>query len=173
MIAPKPHLSSRRDQVERFPRSTRVTLIAAFRSSSGIALCADSQETLTRYDDDGQPYEMRVTVQKISPMVCGKYQMAIAGSGPSGLIESFMVRADRALQDQDAVICTENNPAGIAAVHTRLEIELKNFYANDVALYPDQDKNFKLFIAASCPIADSTSYWFPKVSCCVPCGRQN
>src|SRR5258708_28950416 len=77
-------------------RRKYVTLIAAFRSRAAIAVCADSQETITCYDEHGTSYELRKTVQKISPHVIGKYQIAIAGAGNANLIESFVIRAVRA-----------------------------------------------------------------------------
>ena len=53
-------------------KRTRVTLIAAFRTKQGVAICADSQETVERFDSSGQMYELRQTVQKIAPInVCG------------------------------------------------------------------------------------------------------
>ena len=144
---------------KRLPWRKRVTLIDAFRSPKGIALCADSQETITQYDGNGQPYDVRVTVQKIEPIIHGKYQIAIAGAGSASLIEGFVERAKRALQDQDAVVCTRQNPASIMAVRNKLEQELASFYANDVASCPDSDKNFKLFVAACCPIAQEYAFW--------------
>ncbi|HUK31888.1 MAG TPA: hypothetical protein VLV89_12295 [Candidatus Acidoferrum sp.] len=136
-----------------------MTLIATFRSPSAIALCADSQETVTEYDDNGQPYDLRVTVQKISPIIIGKYQIAIAGAGNASLIEAFIERARRAVKDQDAAICTPEYPASVAALRNKLEEELRKFYSNDIALYPYSDKGIQLFIAGCCPIAQQYAMW--------------
>lgn len=145
----------------RLPRRKRVTLIANFPASSGFAICADSQETITEYDPQMGSYEVRVTVQKIAPIKAGKYQIAICGGGHATLIESFIVRAERALLEEDKVTCSADRPAGVSAIHRRLEGELKKFYETDVKLCPDPDeaKKIKLFIAASCPIAQQCAVW--------------
>jgi hypothetical protein len=144
---------------DRLPRRKRVTLIASFPASSGFAICADSQETVTEHDPEIGSYEVRVTVQKITQVTAGKYQIAICGAGNGTLIESFIVRAERALKDEDAIVCTPESPASVSAIHRRLESELQSFYANDVALYPGEDKTVRLFVAASCPIAQECALW--------------
>jgi hypothetical protein len=130
-----------------------VTLISAFRVASGVAICADSQETCTYYEADGNPYEVRRAVQKISPVHVGACQVAIAGSGNAPLIESFIVRARRRLQ-------TDNLPApSVEDVLRTLEDELALFYRNDVAICPDPDKSIRLFVAASCPKSRGFNVW--------------
>jgi len=125
-----------------------VTLIAAFRSPKGIALCADSQETVSIGED-----QFRATVQKITPFTAGKYQIAIAGSAnDASLIEAFFERARRLITDQDGVICTQQNPASISIIRRILEEELERFHARG-------DVDFKLFVAASCPIAQEYALW--------------
>jgi hypothetical protein len=147
-------------RLKRLPgRRKRVTLIAEFPTPLGFAICADSQETVTEYDPAYGSYEVRVTVQKIAPITAGKYQIAVCGGGNAGLIEGFIAKAQRALQEQDAVVCTQANPAGIMAVHRRMEEELSRFYLNDVASCPDADKSFKLFVAASCPLTAEYAVW--------------
>jgi len=136
-----------------------VTLISSFRSFNGTVLCADSQETVTYYDANGNPYDLRKSVQKISPTKIGKYQIAIAGSGNAPLIESFIVRAKRAVEVLDNSPTGSTSPAGIAAIRDALERELATFYANDVAVCPDADKSMKLFIAAACPLAQQCALW--------------
>jgi hypothetical protein len=142
----------------RFPKRKRVTLIAAFRSADAIALCADSQETITQTDARGT-YELRATVQKITPITIGKYQVAIAGAGHASLIEAFIVRAQRAIEIQDAVVCSQENPASVSALHRALENELEEFYRRDVAACPDETKQLKLFIAGCCPLAQQYALW--------------
>lgn len=137
----------------------RMTLIAEFPTPLGFAICADSQETVTECSSELGEYEVRVTVQKITPIISGKYQIAICGGGNAGLIEGFIVKARRALEEQEAVVCTPDDPASARAVHRKLEQELYTFYANDVAFCPDTDKGFKLFIAASCPLAGDYALW--------------
>lgn len=153
-------LETLKSRTGRFPKRRRVTLIASFPALSAFAICADSQETDTQWDSEiGEWYEVRVAVQKIEPVTEGKYQIAICGGGNGRLIDGFVERARRALREQDAFICTKENPASISAIHARLEQELRDYYQNDVPLCPDQDKAFKLFIAAACPLSREFAVW--------------
>lgn len=136
-----------------------MTLIAAFRSRSAITICADSQETITCFDEHGNPYDLRKTVQKISPLVIGKYHIAFAGAGNAHLVESFIIRASRSITVLDAIPNSENSPAGILAIRQCLENTLSSFYQHDVAICPDDDKTMKLFVAASCPISHEYALW--------------
>jgi hypothetical protein len=77
MIAPRP--KERR----------RVTLIATFRGYQGFAVCADSQETITQYDENGVAFDLKRAVQKITPVKTGNCQVSIAGGGNATLIEAF------------------------------------------------------------------------------------
>ena len=131
----------------------RVTLISAFRGNGCIALCADAQETVTYYDSDGAPYELRKAVQKITPTIIGGFHIAIVGSGNPTLIESFIVRAKRRLHHENIP-----NPA-ISDFVRIIEDELVVFYRNDVSVCPDIDKGVKLFIAASCPGVAECNVW--------------
>ena len=63
-----------------------MTLISAWRCNEGYVLCADSQETVADY---------RATVQKITPLAMGNYQVIVAGSGAADLIESFGIVLQR------------------------------------------------------------------------------
>src|SRR5579859_5600850 len=121
----------------------RVTLIASFRSNQAIAVCGDSQETVTYLDEYGEPYELRKTVQKLSPQNLGPYQLIIAGAGNARLIESFIVRASRA---------RITGVVGLESLRNALEQILTSFYEQDVRLCPDDDKNMRLFIGASIPM---------------------
>jgi hypothetical protein len=120
-----------------------MTLIATFPARDGFVVCADTQETCPSFDLQGNTYELRKAVQKIKPERVGNYDIAIAGSGHAGLIDSFIVRAHRAVSsDQSA-------PSSIA-LRDVLESQLAVFYQNDVAICPDTDKGFKLFILFFC-----------------------
>lgn len=85
-----------------YPKSTRlgkwkdVTLIAAFKCSDGVVVCADSQETLglPLPSDDYAGY--RVNVDKIEPRQIGHYEVTIGGAGHGPLVEGFT----EALADQ-------------------------------------------------------------------------
>jgi hypothetical protein len=157
---PKPR-SFLHPKPSRLPRRKRVTLIVGMRTPSAIAMCADSQETIVKYDRRNNPYEVRVTVQKLTPVTAGKYQLAICGAGHSELIESFIEKAKRAVAEEDLVTNTQNNPAGIKAIHFRLEKELRQFYKEDVNLCqePKTEKRFKLLIAAAFPLAQQYNLW--------------
>jgi hypothetical protein len=56
-----------------------MTLIAAFKCTNGYVICADTQETVDGY--------YRVSVEKLRPKKCGNFQIAIAGSGISRLVD--------------------------------------------------------------------------------------
>ena len=68
-----------------------MTLIACFKCSDGVVLCADSQETVGEY---------RFSRQKLVPFLAGNFELAIAGSGNDGdLIDSFVQRLQNNLTD--------------------------------------------------------------------------
>jgi hypothetical protein len=119
-----------------------VTLIAAFRTRDGVAICADSQETIG---------DFRQTVQKIAPLSVAGYQLVIAGSGDADPIEGFIIRAQRRFSQESLSPTTER-------ALFLLEDELALFYSHDLA--PEQ--SMKLFIAVSCPEAKEYKVW---VSC--------
>jgi hypothetical protein len=68
-----------RSKPERFPKKRSMTLISGFRCDEGLAVCADSQETVTI---DGNEY--RVTRQKIKSVKCGNFELAIGGTSSIG-----------------------------------------------------------------------------------------
>jgi hypothetical protein len=72
-----------------------MTLIAAYRTPEGVAICADSQETGFYPDGEGGLHELRKALQKIAPITTGDYQLIIAGSGNAALIEVFILRLER------------------------------------------------------------------------------
>ena len=129
-----------------------MTLILATPAKNGYVLGADSQETCPYYDENGNYRELRRTVQKIEPKAIGQYQIAIAGGGNASLIDSFIVRAHRALA-QDA------EPAGADTLRALLEDELADFYLKDVACCPDDDKRFQFFVGYCCPVTKQYGVW--------------
>lgn len=116
-----------------------MTLIAAFRTKDGVAICADSQETVG---------DFRQTVQKIAPISVAGYQLVIAGSGDANPIEGFIIRVHRRFSQ-------ENLPPATDRALFLLEDELALFYSNDLA--PNQ--SMKLFIAVSCPASKEYKVW--------------
>jgi hypothetical protein len=137
-----------------------MTLITAFKADFGFAICADAQESC----EYGDGNVLKRSVQKIAPLKIGKYQIAIAGSGNTALIEAFIERARRSIERLEAMSCASDNPASVMQIHAALEDELAAFYANDVVLCPDEDKEMKLFIPACCPIAQQFALWVSQYS---------
>lgn len=117
----------------------RVTLIAAFRTEQGVAICADSQETAGDY---------RQTVQKIAPLSVAGYQLVIAGSGDADLIEGFIIRVERRFS-------LETLPPTADHALFLLEDELALFYKHDIP----SDQSMKLFIAVSRPATKEYKVW--------------
>ena len=127
-----------------------MTLIAAIPTPKGLVVSADTEEMCPSYDINGNTYELRKTVQKITPETIGNYQIAIAGSGHAQLIDTFIVKAHRATAG-----------AGQSAIELRnsLERELDSFYRNDVAICQDADKDFKLFVLYFCSQTREHGVW--------------
>lgn len=69
-----------------------MTLIVGFKCADGYVICADSQETVGSY---------RATRQKLVPILVGKVQMAIAGSGDGDLIDAFVGRFSQKYQQSE------------------------------------------------------------------------
>jgi 20S proteasome alpha/beta subunit len=97
-----------------------MTLIAAFRCSEGVVLCADSQETVG---------DVRVAVNKVAPDDAGEYQIAIAGSGNGDLIDGFAYALKLDVQSW---------PDGLdeKVVYGNLQTLLQEYYEHQVAFYP-------------------------------------
>jgi hypothetical protein len=123
-----------------------VTLIAAFRTKEGVAICADSQETVT----NERGHEYRKTVQKIAPIAVGQYQIAIAGSGDGELIDAFVELAERRLRG-DVL------PPSITQALSLIEDELDKFYMKHIT--PVDGASMTLFIAAYCPTDRRYEVW--------------
>jgi len=120
----------------------RMTLIAAFRTKEGVAICADSQETVTNNLGD----EYRQTVQKIAPVEAGQYQIAIAGSGDGEFIDAFVELAERRLSE-------DKSAPSINRVRSLIENELDKFYKKHT------DASMTLFVAAQCPTEKACEVW--------------
>jgi 20S proteasome alpha/beta subunit len=125
-----------------------MTLIAAFRTKEGIALCADSQETVTCYNENDEPYELRAAVQKISPIKAGGYELAIAGSGTGPQIDGFIERVKRRFKG-------DTESASLDRCLLLMEQELANYYTDDLPTGANMD----LFVAACCPSTKEYQLW--------------
>ena len=120
----------------------RMTLIVAVRSDAGIAIAADAQETVGNY---------RRAVQKIQARSFSGGQFIIAGSGNAGLIDSFILRVERAISTRLI--------SSLQEFFSFIETELYTFYATDVALCPDADKSFRLFVGATIEKTNEFDVW--------------
>ena len=131
-----------------------MTLLAAIpclnpAKRNAFVMTADSQETTTEYDDDGQPYEVRRTVQKIAPINVGRVQVVIVGSGDAPLVLAFIEKLTRKLRSSQ--VGTVNEFVNLA------EIELMEFYQADVAA--SNGGNLSMFIAAAFPSTGEFGAW--------------
>jgi hypothetical protein len=104
-----------------------VTLIAAIRCPDGVALFADSQETVG---------EIRVGLNKLAPQDAGNYQLAIAGSGNGDLIDGFAYKLKLDMESWPADLDEK-------AVYGCLEALLQNYYENQVFYYPEDSASDK------------------------------
>jgi len=116
---------------------------------NAFVMTADSQETLTEYDEHGQAYEVRRTVQKIAPINIGNVQVVIAGSGDTALILAFIEKLKRKLQNSQ--LSTVGEFVNLA------ELELMDFYQADVLA--SHGGSFSLFIAAAFPSTGEFGAW--------------
>lgn len=121
-------------------RRRRMTLIAAFRTEDGVAICADSQETVG---------DLRQPVQKIAPLSIAGYQLILAGSGDADPIEGFIVRVHRRFLQETLPPTTER-------ALVLLEDELALFYTHD---FLNPEHGMKLFIAVACPETKEYKVW--------------
>jgi ATP-dependent protease HslVU (ClpYQ) peptidase subunit len=112
-----------------------MTLIAAIRTTDGIAIAADSQETVGSH---------RRSVQKLTPLSNSErtLEAIIAGSGNADLIDSFIEKLSRSLRD---FTITDDLNDFVDLV----ERELSAFYAEDVQLSTDSSREMRLFVAAA------------------------
>lgn len=130
-----------------------MTLILAWRCTSGIVMHADSQETVPVWDgSDWVSY--RKTVQKITPQEMGQFNVSIAGSGHGGLIDSFIVVLKRKLDANSAA-------TNLNDFVSEFETALSNYYGTDVALCPDpdEDKRMKFIVAVHSKVTGEFDLW--------------
>ena len=140
-------------------RRKRVTLIAAIRAEDGIAICADSQETIT----NSEGHEYRRSVQKITPIdTGGALELSIAGAGDADLIDSFIAVFSRKLKG--------TNIPNLQVFVDYFEAQLNDFYRVDVPLAGD-DKSFILFVVASIPTTREYEVWTSKQARLKPLGK--
>jgi hypothetical protein len=157
IMLPRPHPSSYpKPTPKRLPGRKLVTLIFAWRCSDGVVMCADSQEVAGDH---------RRTVQKISPEKIGNFQVILAGSGTTTLIESFIVVLRRAIKASQYTDLEE--------FEALAEKTLEDFYNLDVRLCPEADKSVSLFIAAVSEIAPHKyQVWMTQNTRLVPIGAK-
>jgi hypothetical protein len=134
-----------------------MTLMSVFSVKNAFVLGADTQETRPSYDAQGNVYELRKAVQKITPETIGNYQIAIAGSGHAQLIDLFIVRAHR-------TIASDTTQPSALTLRNLLERQLDDFYRNDVSLCQDTEKEFKLLIPYFCPGTREYGVWVSEQS---------
>lgn len=151
-VSPRPQ-----GKASRLPRRKRVTLIVACRCEEGIAIHADTQETVPIYRglDPASGTDVwidyRKTVQKITPQPMGKYKVVLAGTGNAGLIESFGECLKRRLTGE-----VGDSMSRFVAV---FEDELGEFMQHDVQHCQDSDKSMKFLVSAHSSASRQYDAW--------------
>lgn len=131
---------------KRLGQRRRMTLIAAFKCSDGAVICADSQETIGSY---------RRSVQKIEPMDCGNFQIAIGGSGENGdLIDGFVQRIKTNIQQ--AAIDT------LSELEIKIHSELLDYRNNEISSYRPKERRMELIICCRSLKSIGYSLWRTK-----------
>jgi hypothetical protein len=153
-VLPRPLLD--RPKAEARKRRKRVTLIAAVRADDGIAICADSQETVGDY---------RRSVQKITPVKSGNLELVLAGAGNGDLIEGFIVMLSRGLPGA--------NIETLEGFVTYCESTLATFYQTDVPTAAEDNRSLFLFIAASIPTRKEYQVWIARSTRLKPLGESD
>jgi hypothetical protein len=133
-----------------------MTLIAAFRCTEGVVLCADQQETVGAH---------RAAVNKLTPKRCGEYALAVAGSGDGDLVDGFA--------DSLTTLITGWSP-GISDSLARASISgaLLDFHANEVNWYPaPADEKLCSFVLAITPRTETSTFlWRIRGTVILPVG---
>jgi len=110
-----------------------VTLIAAFRSPEGFAVCADSQGTVGDY---------RISRQKLIPETCGAFDIVIAGTGNNGeLIDAFV---ERLLHDN----LPRANVSTLPELKQFLGRELLDYDRHEIGHYPRSQRLMQFVVGA-------------------------
>jgi hypothetical protein len=116
-----------------------VTLIAAFKCSDGVVICADSQETLGIPLPDRGYAEYRVSVDKIEPLKLGQYNAVIGGAGHSDLVDGFTETLSDAVQSWDAGL-------GETELKSKIRLIVLDYHRHEVALCPAEDKQTQFIV---------------------------
>jgi hypothetical protein len=102
-----------------------VTLIAAFRTSEGVVICADSQETLGNPTPQG--YEnYRCSVNKLQPQTDGAYHWVCGGSGDGDLVDDFVDRLKGEIGSWSANL-------DFGEIKSKLRLTVLDYRRNEVA----------------------------------------
>lgn len=112
-----------------------MTLIAAFRTDTGVVICADSQETYGDY---------RVEVDKLDKRDAGGYDLIVGGAGnTAALIDGL----SRAIEGN-----VQRWPSGLSGdeAEARLSTILLAYHSRQIALYPAEpdEKRLRFIICA-------------------------
>lgn len=146
---------------EWLPKRMPVTLIAGFRCEEQvITACADSQETVIMPNGN----EYRVTRQKIKPMKCGNFELAIAGtSNNAALLDACVRRIHKNT--------TRFPERGLAQLEEFLSNELLDFGKNDAKLYSKKERAISLLAVARSIHESRVECWYTAAAQLIPIER--
>jgi len=131
-------LSYRRSrEPARLKRWKYVTLIAGFKTSEGVVMCADSQQTLGIPLPDEDYAEYRTYISKIEPQRTGLYDVVIGGAGDGALVDGFV----DTLVDQ---IQTWPPNLSEAAIKEAVRSIVINYHAQEVAVSPGAEASKRI-----------------------------
>lgn len=116
-----------------------MTLIAAFRSSHGVVVCADSQETLGIPLPDQEYAQYRVSVDKIEPQQIGHYEVVIGGAGHGALVDGFTEALTDQIETWDAGLDSSSLKAKVRNV-------VMDYHRHEVAVCPAEDKDIQFLV---------------------------
>jgi hypothetical protein len=130
----------------------RMTLIAAFKCSDGILLCADSQETIGDH---------RVARLKIRPFNLGdRFEVAMGGSGDGDTLDAFVQSIKDEWQESDA--------NDIESFGVFLRKRLQGFLDTEMPLIPEDRRDIKFLIGARCAAPVGIAAWETKATRLLP-----
>lgn len=127
-----------------------MTLIAGFKTSEGVVICADSQETLALPLPGNNWAEYRVSVDKIAPQRIGNYDFIIGGAGDGPLADGFA----EALVDQ--IETWEPGYEG-GTLKDKIRKVVLDYHGHEVALCPVAERDIHFLVClkqANNPAAD-------------------
>jgi 20S proteasome alpha/beta subunit len=134
-----------RPDYDTFPeRDAAMTYIGGFRAQSGLVMAADGEES--------RLYNKK-WVEKIYEVYTTEWQLGIGGAGFSELIEGFIA----AVKDE----IEETKPQNFLDLKKRIECVLRDFYRNDVRMYPAKlsCKQIAFLIFAQHWSSDDVIFW--------------